>query len=241
MNLGEVLAAARTSSGLSVEDLAAITSVRPGLLSEMERNNFAHCGGDIYARGHLRNIAPKIGLDPTQLIDLYNQEYSVESRSINEMLVENNVARVPHEKKNLSWKVPAAFSIAIVLVLAIVQIVISNVNTDSDNTPPAPSTVSATPTPSGSPTDNQVAGEEVFGEGIEMTITAARGNSLIDIVINGEHVFKGSIFQGESKSFSSDSSISVYFSNPAGLDLIINGENIPPLGGQNEEVRRTFR
>jgi cytoskeleton protein RodZ len=239
MNLGEVLAAARTSSGLSLEDLAAITSVRPGLLSEMERNNFAHCGGDIYARGHLRNIAPKIGLDPNQLIDLYNVEHSVESRSINEMLVENNVARVPHEKKNLSWKVPAAFSIAIVVVLAIVQIVISNVNVDS--TPVPAITTSASPTPSASPTESETAVVPTVGEGVEMSITAARGNSLIDIVINGEHVFKGSIFQGESKSFSSDSSISVYFSNPAGLDLIVNGENLPPLGGQNEEVRRTFR
>ncbi len=239
MNLGEVLAAARTSSGLSLEDLAAITSVRPGLLSEMERNNFAHCGGDIYARGHLRNIAPKIGLDPNQVIDLYNVEHSVESRSINEMLVENNVARVPHEKKNLSWKVPAVFSIAIVVALAIVQIVISNVNVDSTPTPTI--SASASPTPSASPIESEIAVAPTVGEGVEMSITAARGNSLIDIVINGEHVFKGSIFQGESKSFSSDSSISVYFSNPAGLDLIVNGENLPPLGGQNEEVRRTFR
>jgi cytoskeleton protein RodZ len=240
MNLGEVLAAARTSSGLSLEDLAAITSVRSGLLSEMENNNFFLCGGDIYARGHLRNIAPKIGLDPNQVIDLYNVEHSVESRSINEMLVENNVARVPHEKKNLSWKVPAAFSIAIVVVLAIVQIVISNVNAGSEN-PAISTTVSASPTPSASPTESETEVVPTVGQGVEMSITAARGNSLIDIVINGEHVFKGSIFQGESKSFSSDTSISVYFSNPAGLDLIVNGENLPPLGGQNEEVRRTFR
>ncbi len=241
MNLGEVLAAARTSSGLSLEDLAAITSVRPGLLSEMERNNFAHCGGDIYARGHLRNIAPKIGLDSSQLIDLYNQEHSVESRSINEMLVENNVSRVPHEKKNLSWKVPAAFSIAIVLVLVIVQIIISNVNADSVNTPSASSTVSASPTPSASPTESKIADVQAVGEGVEMSITAARGNSLIDIVIKGEHVFKGSIFQGETKSFSSDTSISVYFSNPAGLDVSVNGKLLQSLGGQNEEVCRTFR
>jgi cytoskeletal protein RodZ len=239
MNLGEVLAAARTSSGLSLEDLAAITSVRPGLLSEMERNNFAHCGGDIYARGHLRNIAPKIGLDPNQLIDLYNVEHSVESRSINEMLVENNVARVPQEKKNLSWKVPAAFSIAIVVVLAIVQIVISNVNVDS--TPVPAITTSASPTPSASPTESETAVVPTVGEGVEMSITAARGNSSIDIVVDGQRQFKGSIFQGESKTFKANTSISIYFSNPAGLDVSVNGEVLQSLGGQNEEVRRTFR
>ena len=116
MNLGEVLLSARTSSRLTIEDLASVTSIRAGLISEMEKNNFSNCGGDIYARGHLRNIAPKIGLDGNQLVELYNDEHSSDSRSINEMLAENNVARVPHEKKNMSWKVPAAFSLAIVLL-----------------------------------------------------------------------------------------------------------------------------
>ena len=35
--------------------------------------------------------------------------------------------------------------------------------------------------------------------------------------------------------------IEVYLSNPAGLDVTHDGELLPPLGGQNEEVRRTFR
>lgn len=241
MNLGEVLSTARTAARLSLDDLASITSIRAGLLSEMEQNNFSHCGGDIYARGHLRNIAPKIGLDANQLVDLYNTEHSVESRSINEMLVENSVTRVPHEKKNISWKVPAAFSLAIVLVLAIVQIVITNVNSGNQNTPVAVSSASpsATPEPSSAPSSD-VTTSPMAG-GVTLTVAATRGNSRIDIVIDGVHVDKGSIFQGETKSFESTGSISVYFSNPAGLDVTVNGELLAPLGGQNEEVRRTFR
>ncbi|MEY4969824.1 MAG: hypothetical protein RLZZ277_55 [Actinomycetota bacterium] len=241
MNLGEVLSSARASSRLSLDDLASLTSIRAGLLSEMEKNNFSHCGGDIYARGHLRNIAPKIGLDANQLIDLYNEEHSAESRSINEMLAENNVARVPHEKKSISWKVPAAFSIAIILVLAIAQIVITNVNSENPIKPLA--TATATPEPSASAVATEAASPTTspVGGGVTMSITAARGNSLIDIVVDGQHVAKGSIFQGESKSFEATTSISIYFSNPAGLDVTVNGELLAPLGGQNQEVRRTFR
>ncbi|MBP6147993.1 MAG: DUF4115 domain-containing protein [Candidatus Planktophila sp.] len=241
MNLGEVLKSARTAAGLSIEDLAAITSVRAGLLSEMERNDFSHCGGDIYARGHLRNIAPKLGLDPAQLIDLYNTEHSMESRSINELLAENNVTRVPKEKKSLSWKVPAAFSVATLLVLGVAQIVYSNIN--SSNTTSATPIESASPsaTPSAEPTPTSSSSEVPATGGVTLLITAARGNSLIDIVVDGEHVDKGSIFQGESKSFEATTSISVFFSNPAGLDVTVNGELLQPLGGQNEEVRRTFR
>jgi cytoskeleton protein RodZ len=52
---------------------------------------------------------------------------------------------------------------------------------------------------------------------------------------------KGSIFQGETKSYSGQSSISIYLSNPAGIDVTHNGKLLSPLGGQNQEVRRTFR
>lgn len=241
MNLGEVLKAARTTAGLSLDDLAAITSVRAGLLGEMELNDFSHCGGDIYARGHLRNIAPKLGLDGAQLVEQYNVEHSVESRSINEMLAENSVTRVPMEKKSLSWKVPAAFSLAILLILGIAQIVYSNINSSNSTSATPVESASPTATPSAEPSPTSSATSTPATGGVTLSITASRGNSLIDIVVDGEHVDKGSIFQGETKSFEATTSISVFFSNPAGLDVTVNGELLQPLGGQNEEVRRTFR
>jgi hypothetical protein len=54
-------------------------------------------------------------------------------------------------------------------------------------------------------------------------------------------VIKGSLFQGDVKNFEGTRVISIYLSNPAGLDVTVDGELLPPLGGQNEEVRRTFR
>ena len=89
MSLGEFLRSARESAGLSVDDLAERTSIRAGLIKEMEKNNFIHCVGDTYARGHLRNIAPIISADAQELIDLYNQEHSTEQRLIHDMLVKN--------------------------------------------------------------------------------------------------------------------------------------------------------
>jgi cytoskeleton protein RodZ len=243
MNLGEVLLSARTSAGISLEDLASATSIRAGLLTQMERNDFSHCGGDIYARGHLRNLAPKLGLDGNDLVALYNEEHSVENRSINEMLAENSVSRVPHEKKSISWKVPAAFSLAVVLILAVGQIVITNFNSDSPTSskPAATDSPSPTASPTASDQPTAVSTNAATGEGVTLSVTAARGNSLIDIVIDGQHVAKGSLFQGETKSFEATTSISVYFSNPGDLDVTVNGELLAPLGAKNQEVRRTFR
>ena len=245
MTLGRTIRDAREAARMSIAALSEATSIRIGLLSEMEANNFKHCGGDTYARGHLRNIAVLIGLDPQILIDLYNDQHAAESQRIQDSLADNNVLQVPREKKSLSWKVPAVASIAILLVIAVVQIVISN----QSSSPEAASTISAstspsvTATPSATPTTSVVAAPSTAATHgpVSLVVSAPRGNSYIDIIVDGKDVEKGSIFQGETKSYKGSTAISVYFSNPAGLDVTFNGKLLAPLGGQNEEVRRTFR
>jgi cytoskeletal protein RodZ len=249
MTLGSTIRDAREAVRLSLESLSESTSIRMGLLTEMENNNFSHCGGDTYARGHLRNIAAKVGIDPQVFIDLYNEEHSTEHRAIQDLLAENNVMQLPKEQKKISWKVPATFSLAILLVIGVVQIVISNqssttpsalqVEVSQSASPTASAAAAQSPTPTPSPSSPTAT--PTRNGPVTLSIVAARGNSYIDIVVDGKRVSKGSLFQGDSKSFSGNTAISVYLSNPAGLDLTLNGKALAPLGGQNEEVRRTFR
>jgi cytoskeletal protein RodZ len=240
MSLGEFLRGARESAGLSIDELAERTSIRAGLLREIEKDNFVHCGGDTYARGHLRNIAPIISVDAQTLIDLYNKEHSSELRKIHDMLVENNVTRIPTERKTVSWKSLAIASVVVLAAIAGGQIIISNSKTTV--TPAVISSPTATASAEPSPTATQTTEEvpAVSGE-LSLTISAARGNSNIDVVINGESLYKGPLFQGETKSFSAPNSISIYLSNAGDLDLTLNGEKIAPLGARNEEIRKTFR
>jgi cytoskeletal protein RodZ len=246
MTLGTLLRDARESASLSIESLSESTSIRIGLLTQMESNNFVNCGGDTYARGHLRKIAERVGVDPQIFIEAYNSEHSSEHRAIQDLLAENNVMQVPREEKKISWKVPAGVSVVILVVLGLGQIIISNqsstpsptstpVASSSTSASAQPSTEVATPTAEASPTSSDAK------EPITLAIAAVRGNSYIDIVVDGEHVAKGSFFQGDIKSFTGNTAISIYLSNPAGLDLTLNGKLLAPLGGQNEEVRRTFR
>jgi len=248
MSLGEFMRGARESAGLSIDELAERTSIRAGLLREIENNNFAHCGGDTYARGHLRNIAAVISVDAQTLIDLYNSEHSSEVRKIHDMLVENNVTKIPTERKTVSWKSLAIASIVVLAVIAGGQIIISNSKTTVSPATisiPTPSTTpSSTATDGASPSTAPSQGTEVVpsasGE-LTLTISATRGNSNIDVVIGGVSLYKGPLFQGETKSFSAPNSISIYLSNAGDLDLTLNGEKIASLGARNEEIRKTFR
>jgi len=248
MSLGEFLQGARESAGLSIDELAERTSIRAGLLREIEKNNFVHCGGDTYARGHLRNIAAVISVDAQTLIDLYNNEHSSEVRKIHDMLVENNVTRIPTERKTVSWKSLAIASIVLLAIIAGGQIIISNSKTTVSPVTISSPTPSATPssaaTAEASPSTAASQGTEIVpstsGE-MSLTISASRGNSNIDVVIDGKSLYKGPLFQGETKSFTAPNSISIYLSNAGDLDLTLNGEKIAPLGARNEEIRKTFR
>jgi cytoskeletal protein RodZ len=247
MTLGSTIRDAREAARISLESLSDSTSIRMGLLTEMENNNFTHCGGDTYARGHLRTIANRIGLNPQILLDLYDDQHSTEKRAIQEFLVENNIMQVPREKKTISWKVPAGISVTILFVIASVQIVTSNQASSPTSAPSVSASKSAAPTPSPSqsaaPTESVAPAPAVTSKSgpVELTLVASRGNSYIHIVVDGSQAEKGSMFQGETKTFKGKSVISIYLSNPAGLDLTLNGKQLAPLGGQNEEVRRTFR
>lgn len=234
---------AREAAGMSLAALSEATSIRIGLLTEMESDNFKHCGGDTYARGHLRNIAVLIGLDPQILLDLYNDQHAVERERIQDSLVDNNIIQVPREKKSLSWKVPAIISICILAVIAVVQIVVSNQSSTPTVSPVVAASASATATPAA--TASAVATPQTTTAAtqgpVTLVVSAPRGNSYIDIIVDGKEVEKSSIFQGEKKSYQGLKSVSVYFSNPAALDVTYNGKLLPSLGGENQEVRRTFR
>jgi cytoskeletal protein RodZ len=249
MTLGEFLQKAREDAGFSVDELAHIVNLRPGLIKAMESNDFLPCGGDTYARGHIRNIAQTTGIDAKELLAMYEAEHSVDSRSIHSQLVDNNAAAIRSENRKLSWKVLVGASLSIVVLIGVAQFALTAIESE----PAATSIVtevepSTSPTaealPTASPTASPSASTEVVipsGELLNLEITATRGNSNIDVVIGGASVYKGPLFQGQSKSFAGENSISIYLGNAGDLDLTLNGEKLAPLGERNQEIRKTFR
>lgn len=73
MTAGALLRQARESAGMSLDDVAAMTKIRPSILAAMEDDDFSHCGGDVYARGQIRSIAQAIGLDADAAVEAYHR------------------------------------------------------------------------------------------------------------------------------------------------------------------------
>ncbi|HSZ43637.1 MAG TPA: helix-turn-helix transcriptional regulator [Trebonia sp.] len=72
MSIGGALAGARQRAGLTVADVSAHTRIRQPIIRAIEHDDFGVCGGDFYARGHIRAIARTVGLDSEPLVHEYD-------------------------------------------------------------------------------------------------------------------------------------------------------------------------
>lgn len=68
MSIGEVLSDARCRSGLSIGEVSRQTGIREEIVWAIELDDFAKCGGNLYARGYIRSIAAAVFVDPAPLI-----------------------------------------------------------------------------------------------------------------------------------------------------------------------------
>ncbi len=73
--VGGTLRAARESAGLSRADLADRTKIAEPLIDKIEADDFSDCGGDFFARGHLRLLARTLGIDPTAVVDRFDVDH----------------------------------------------------------------------------------------------------------------------------------------------------------------------
>jgi len=243
MSLGSMISKARKDAGLSIDDLSAATNIRGTLLRDMEANNFSQCGGETYARGHLRNIAIKLKVDPQIFLTAFEDEQMQVDRTMQDLLVENSVMREPKETRKVSWKVLVTISVASLFVAGLVQIIVSN-----DSAPDIPVAVEESATPTASPeatTATEVVPTEEptvsTGQGVEVIINAVRAKSWLFVSdSSGRVLFSGQIPQGVTKTFSSDAQLNLKIGNAGGVDVSVNGKKIDSLGVDGQVVSVSY-
>jgi cytoskeletal protein RodZ len=75
VSIGDTLAEARRQTGLTLTQVSLQTRIRESIIRSIEQGDFSSCGGDFYARGHVRSIAGVVGTDPVPLIREYDEEH----------------------------------------------------------------------------------------------------------------------------------------------------------------------
>ena len=116
MSIGGTLAEERHRSGLTVADVSARTRIREGLIRAIEHDEFDVCGGDFYARGHIRAIAAVVGADPGRLIGEYDAEHPSARPVTLEELPSRPPSSGPRGAGRPRWVAPVVYMLCLAVV-----------------------------------------------------------------------------------------------------------------------------
>ena len=234
MTLGSLIAKARKDAALSVDDVAAATNLRATLINEIEKDNFSQCGGQTYARGHLRIIAKTLHADEKEFLRIFDEEQGVEKRTMRDLLTENSVMQAPDGSRRISFKTLLIISVASLGIAGIAQIVITN----SSIIDVAEPTVSASPSNSAEPSPES---SSSTGTGVSVIITAIRAKSWLFVSDSaGRTLFSGQISTGSTKTFTTDTRLDLKVGNAGGVDIEVNGKKRDAIGVDGEVVSLSY-
>jgi cytoskeletal protein RodZ len=112
LTLGTEIRDARERAGYTVEKIAEITRIRETLIKDIESDQFNSCGGNAYARGHIRTIAKVLNLNADLLIEKFAQTTGDFDRPMVDLLEENNVIKQRAPRPAISFKALASVAAA---------------------------------------------------------------------------------------------------------------------------------
>ncbi|WP_175408190.1 helix-turn-helix domain-containing protein [Streptomyces sp. TRM64462] len=233
-SIGRALRQARIDAGLTVEEVSNSTRVRMPIVHGIEEDDFSRCGGDVYARGHVRTLAKAVGLDPVALVEQYDAEHGGRPAPTPAAPL-FEAERIRPERRRPNWT--AAMVAAIVAVVGFVGFTLFNRDDSGAGTKhvaeaPAPS-ASAKPTQAAKPAvpSPPVASESAIAavpqDKVTVKLTAIDDKSWISAKArDGKLLFDGLLLKGDSKTFQDDERLDLILGNAGAIELFVNGKKV---------------
>ncbi len=228
--VGPDLVRARARLGLSIDELAARTRIRPRVIAGVEVDDFAACGGDFYARGHLRTLARVLGLEAAPLLAAYDEHYAagpvVLGAAPAARLAELPERETAPPRERPRWSVLVAAVMAVVLAWSVARLALDA---------PRPDRVAGLGAGSGG-----VHGAGAAGAAVPVLLRAAGGGAHV-VVRDGDGriAFTGDLAFGESRSLEVIPPVRVD-SSDGGVEVVVSGEDHGRLGDLGRTASGVF-
>ncbi|MFJ8309695.1 MULTISPECIES: helix-turn-helix domain-containing protein [unclassified Streptomyces] len=235
-SIGRVLQQARIAAGLTVDEVSSTTRVRIPIVHAIELDDFSRCGGDVYARGHIRTLAQAIGLDPAPLVAQYDAEHGGRPAPT-PAAPRFEAERIRPDQRRPNWT--AAMVAAIVVVVGFVgftmfsggdkgksdKAVAEGPSQQKPSTRPSPTPPKPALPPKPAPSDSAIAA--VPADKVTVKITATTDKSWISAKDhNGQMLFDGLLQKGEAQTFQDADKVDLILGNAGAIELYVNGKKI---------------
>ena len=225
VSIGESLAEARRQAGLTIGQVSHETRIRESIIRDIERDDFSACGGDFYARGHIRSIAAVVGADPVPLISAYDAEHGPPGGIRAAEVFEPSTPIKIRERRSPSLSLIVAVVLLAIIGFGAYRLVSNNGSGGPGSKPVAApthrATASAKPSahPSPTPTSHKVVIQLTATEDCWVLLTSPG---------DGTQIFMGVIPAGSSRTWTEKKAVDVRLGNPGGVVLTVNGQRQNP-------------
>ncbi len=233
MSIGEALATARRQAGLTVSEVSQRTRIREVIIRDIERDDYSACGGDFYARGHIRSIAHAVGADPGPLIG----EYDATRRAPHPLTAAEAFRPVTpirlHEPRRRHWAATLVLTLVIVAGFAAYH-VLSGTRHALGAAPAAAARTGAAHRDAGharphlAPKPEPVVGP--YAHSVVVQLAAVEDCWVEFTSPGGGYLFQAYVVGGTSKTWTFGYPVDVRLGNPGGIRLTIDGKNPLPPG-----------
>ena len=245
MSIGETLITAREQAGMSVEQVATATRLRQTLVRAIEHDDYQLCGGDFYARGHIRNLAKTVGIDPDPLIAEFDQSNGAAAPPRATTIFESETAVHRERRRGPNWSAAMAAVLVLVVVYGVAQAVTGGTGTNSKGTEADPSgpaaSQSAPAQPQASPSPS---GPSAVAQAQRARVTVqvqAAGRSWLQVTTaSGKELFQGLMQAGEVKTFTDKQRVKLVVGNAGAVLLTVNGTAVGAPGRAGQVARVQF-
>lgn len=242
MSIGETLITARERAGMSVEQVAEATRIRQTLVRAIEHDDYRLCGGDFYARGHIRNIAGAIGADPAPLLAEFDATHAAGRPAPRATEIFESETTTHREHRGPNWSAAMAAVLVLVVIYGVAQVVTGGVG--GGQTPVADPTdravtAPATPSASPSPTDPSAVAQAPRDR-VTVQIEASGRSWLQATTASGKELFQGLMEAGQVKTFSDKQRVKLVVGNAGAVTLTVNGTDVGVPGRAGQVARVQF-
>ena len=231
MNLGEQLVAARKRAGLTLGELSAKTRIRVGLLEAMEAGDFTTCGGNFYARGHLRTIARVLGADADRLIVEYDARHATPDDEPSRQHDLADARAVSVHAARPRWAVVMGAILVGLVGWGMIRLFTlpNDVEASAAQNASAPSVTVTRTTKVTPPPVRRTAEAKPKPTRVRLTVVADHeGTYLVLRNYNGEYLFSGSLTRGVQQTLTYKGRILVTVEVPRNARYYINGKRVYP-------------
>ena len=218
-----------------MDDVAADTRIRATLIRAIESDNYGLCGGEVYARGHVRSIAKVVGVDSVPLIAEFDAARG-------ETRVDDVVAAVAapppdreivarSERRGPSWTMAMATVLVLVCAIAGVALLLNRsggghgTNHGRTNAASTNPTTGQTHTHQQAPVHRQPAIVSV--DRATMVVKTLHGETWLSVTTrSGKQLYYGLLANGQQKVFSNRHALTFVIGNAPAVDVVVNGHDI---------------